>query len=628
MLKFMRDYSKSWLIKILLWTVVASFIGTIFLVWGMGRETSAGVVAVVNGKKITFEEYQEFYNRIYNFYKKQQGEINENIFAPIIKKTAIDSLITRKLQLSIAEKEGILAGDEEVVDEIQGMDVFKKDGKFDRDMYIKILQANRINPAQYEEEIREELLIKKMTNLIKDSVKASKQEVKDSYIRSNEKIDIDYIILIPPYFMGRVIVTQDKLEEFYNNNKSLFQRGEEIITEYITADPQSLENVIKIEDAKINNYYDEHIKQYKVEKRIKARHILISVTPDADEKTEADAKAKALKVLQELKSGGDFAELAKKYSDDTNASTGGDLGYFSKGQMVKPFEDAAFALKEGELSEPVKTTFGFHIIKVDKIEDERTKPLSEVREEITKTLNRDEARKRLKAELEKVKKDFDLKNVDFSNAVKGYPGLVVSTSGFRKDDRGHPNLSKTSFTLKKGDISEIIEESGKFYILKYKDKKDAFIPKFEEIRGEIEKAYRDEEAKKMVDLEAGKILEDLKSGKEFKKIADELKTEKVSTGYVTRETIVSRTGRDAELIQTIFNTKKGDYNKIKAGDRYFLVYVKDRTAADEEKFKKEEAELTDKLLREKQNYTYQQWIMNTKKTAEEKGGIKVTKGFI
>ncbi|MBI5748231.1 MAG: SurA N-terminal domain-containing protein [Nitrospinae bacterium] len=628
MLQFMRDYAKSWFIKIMLWTVVASFVGTMFLVWGMGKETSAGVVATVDGKKIIYTEYQEFYKRILDFYKKQQGNLNEELFAPIVKKAAIDSLITRKLQLSIAKKEGLVVIDEEVIDEIQGMDVFKKDGRFDKDLYIRILQANRMNPGGFEDAVREDLLVKKVENLIKDGVKISKKEVKDAYARANEKVDVDYLILSPSNFINRVTFAPDKIEEFYNNNKSLFQRGEEMVVEYIAADSKGFEANVKIEDNRVNEYYNGHINEYKLAKRVKAGHILIAVSPEADEKAEVEGRAKAVKVLQELKGGGDFAELAKKYSDDPNKGKGGDLGFFSKGQMVKQFEDAAFALKEGEPSEPVRTPFGYHIIKVEKIEDERTKGLSEVRDDIVKILKDGDAKNIAKTELDGIRKGADLKSADFNTVVKGKQHFTASGGGFKKDDREHPVLSKAAFALKRGDVSEILEDGGKFYILKYKEKKDAFIPKFEEIKGEVEKAYRDEEAKKIVDLEAGKILEDLKKGKEFKKAADELKAMKGTTGYVTRNTIASSIGRDENLVQTVFNTKKGDYNKVKLNDNYFLVYIKDRLGIDEKKFQEEEKEFTNRLLTEKQNYTYQQWIENTKKTAEETGRIKITKGFI
>src|SRR3989338_11059423 len=363
MLQFMRDYAKSWVIKVVLWTVVASFIGTMFLVWGMGRETSAGIVATVDGKKIIYSEYQEFYKRIYDFYKKQQGDINEEVFAPIIKKAAIDSLVTRKLQLSIAEQEGLIVTDEEVIDEIQGMDIFKRDGRFDKDLYIRILQANRMNPANFEDDVREDILVKKVENLIKDGVKISKKEVRDAYIRSNEKVDVDYLILTPDNFAHKVILTQDKVEEYYNNNKSLFQKGEEMVVEYISVDSKGFEANIKIEESSVSEYYNSHINEYKLPKSVKARHILIAASPDVDENTEIEHRAKALKILQELRGGGDFAELAMKYSDDPNKSKGGDLGFFSRGQMVKQFEDASFALKEGEMSEPVRTPFGYHIIK-------------------------------------------------------------------------------------------------------------------------------------------------------------------------------------------------------------------------------------------------------------------------
>ena len=628
MLQFMRDYAKSWFIKIILWTVVASFIGTMFLVWGMGRETSTGVVGTVDGKKIVYSEYQESYKRLLDFYKKQQGDINEELFAPLIKKAVIDSLVTRKLQLSVAKQEGLVVADEETIDEIQRMDIFKRDGRFDKDLYIRILQANRMNPGGFEDAVREDLIVKKVENLIKDGVKVSKKEVKDAYVRANEKADVDYLILTPSNFINRVISAPDKTEEFYNNNKSLFQRAEEMIVEYITADLKDFEVNVKIEESRVSEYYNGHINEYKIPKRVKASHILIAVSPDADENAEIEGRAKAEKVLQEFKGGGDFSELAKKYSDDPNKVKGGDLGFFSKGQMVKQFEDAAFALKEVELSSPVRTPFGYHIIKVEKIEDERTKALSEVREDIVRILKEGDAKNIAKTELEGIRKDADLKSADFNTVIKGKQHFTASGGGFKKDDREHPVLSRAAFTLKKGEVSEILEDGGKFYILRYKEKRDAFIPKFEEIKGEVEKAYRDEEAKKIVDLEAGRILEDLKKGKEFKKVADELKAMKGATGYVTRNTIASSIGRDENLVQIVFNTKKGDYNKVKVNDNYFLVYIKDRAGIDEKKFQEEEKGFTDKMLMEKQNYAYQQWLENTKKAAENTGRIKITKGFV
>ncbi len=322
MLKYMRNN-----LKIIMWIIIGAFIGTIFVSWGMGGIQEQKNIAVkINGVKVPIKEYYEILNRYYSFYQKIYGKnFNPELLKKMnVEKMAMDQIIKDTLIDKKAEEMGLTASDEEVINYIKSFESFQTDGKFDPRKFAqadKFIGADgkKVDWNEQEKLIRRDIIRKKMEGTIKDGITVSDKEIEFRYLYENEEIKANYIFIDPKKFL-----TEKKMKEYYAKNEKQFEEPE----------------------------------------KIKASHILFLVKNSDNSFEEREARNKAEKVLAELKTGQDFAKLAKTYSEDSSKEKGGDLGYFSRGMMDANFERAAFALKIGQVSQIIRSAYGFHIIKL------------------------------------------------------------------------------------------------------------------------------------------------------------------------------------------------------------------------------------------------------------------------
>lgn len=381
------------------------------------------VVIKVNNTEITYAQYKMAYDYHLNYNKQKYGSFPKE-WEEALKNVVIEGLI-REALISQESEKTIKVTDEEIKQKIKDSPEFKDSkGKFDEEKYRLALTNPNINWEIIFNRYRRQIAITKLENKIKD-VKVTEEEIRKEFCEKNEKIKIKYVL---------IKFEKDKV------------------------------SVGTITDSEIEDYYKSHIKEYQEEEQVRARHILIK--PDNDKKA---AKSKIEGILKEIKEGKNFEELAKKYSACPSKSQGGDLGFFGRGRMVKPFEDAAFSLKLGEISDIVETQFGFHIIKLEERKKARTIPLSEVKENIQNTIYH----QRTKKEAEKITKSkvdeiYSKITHDFSATVKEY-SLEVKDTGFfghRQPIRelGYvPEIEKV-FNLKQGEVTQPIKTGQGFII--------------------------------------------------------------------------------------------------------------------------------------------------------------------
>src|SRR3990172_6205615 len=316
-------------LSITLWVVIAAFIGTSFFVWGKGSITGgdSNAVATVNGEEIPIERYQRLYRSYLEFYRQvfKDRFTTETAERLGISQQVVDFLVDEVLVLQRAQAEGIQVGDEELRAKIQAIRAFQEDGKFSRDRYAALLNRAKIDPATFEADQRREIVRKKLEATVK--------------------------------------VTDAELEDFLKKNALRFQEPERRRLQYVLLSPKTF--IKPATDAEVERYYKEHVAEFEKPRRVKVAHILVRVPPVGGSEAEEKAKAKVLEVLKRVRAGEDFAKLAKDVSEDpASAGSGGDLGYVARGELVPAFEQAAFALKRGEVSqEPVRTPFGYHAIK-------------------------------------------------------------------------------------------------------------------------------------------------------------------------------------------------------------------------------------------------------------------------
>ncbi|MEK7841934.1 MAG: peptidylprolyl isomerase, partial [Deltaproteobacteria bacterium] len=348
------------------------------------------------------------------------------------------------------------------------------------------------------------------------------------------------------------------------------------------------------------------------QKQVFARHILIRPASGASDmkKAKEEALEKAEDILSSLaKKGEDFALLAKKYSDDkASGSKGGSLGYFKQGEMVKPFEDAAFSLKKGEISSIVETEFGYHIIKVDDVKEMRLMPFKEAKDIITKKLTETGAKKLALDTASEIQKAVISEKREMKDEAAKKKLKLIETGPFSERDANielvrNAELKKTAFSLKAGEISNAVETESSIYIIKILDKKEEHIPGYEEAAASVKTALIKGKANEKAKETADAILKRLKQGEDFQKLASKEGYTTGESGFFTKvEGYIANIGLSVADKPDIFSLAKENpyYSQaIPYGTRFYIFGLKDIKEPDKAEFEAKKIQIKDRLLKEK-----------------------------
>ncbi|MFZ5523849.1 MAG: SurA N-terminal domain-containing protein [Pseudomonadota bacterium] len=379
--------------------IVFAIIVLPFALWGVDSYTRSGntadAVATVNGSKIT---QQEFGNALRQQQDRLRQQLGTNLDpamldSPEMKRAVLENLVSQRLMLQSARDARLVVTDEQVAGVISGFEVFQDDGKFDRKRYETVLASQGKSPIAFEERLREDLLWQQMEDAYLLNGYSSGSAV-EKVIRLNEQ---QRVVSVSPVsfqsFIGQAKVDEDTLKKYYNQNLQEFQVREQAKVEYVKFTIDELMNKIEVSNEELHKYYDEHQGELGTPEERRAAHILISLAANASQAQHDAAREKAEHLLQQLsKTPAKFADLARQNSQDPgSAAAGGDLGFIGRGMMVKPFEDAVFSLKAGEISGLVKSDFGYHIIKLLAIKPSRTIPFAEAKDGMLDKLRQQKA---------------------------------------------------------------------------------------------------------------------------------------------------------------------------------------------------------------------------------------------
>ncbi|MBW2174606.1 MAG: SurA N-terminal domain-containing protein, partial [Deltaproteobacteria bacterium] len=358
----MRKHAQSWLIKLALGAIVI-----VFVFWGVGsyRAQKGNRIALVNGEPIVLEAFRSVYDQMLQTYRRQFGDaLDAKLIQNLnLRKQALDQLIDRQLLLQEATRLNFRVTNEELLRTIQEVPAFQRHGHFHPRQYELVLNSNRMTPEMYEESKRYELLVERLQSFIFGSIKVSEAEALETYNWLKNEVSVEYVVFKPSTYTN-VELTPEEIEAYFSKNGKAYEIPHRVKVQYLLLDFKGFEAEADISDEDVGIYFDLNKEDYATPKKVRARHILFQVGPDPKPETIEEARKKALNVLEDARSGTNFGELAKKHSDDTGSrDKGGDLGFFTRDRMVKPFSDAAFSTKTGEISELIRTTFGWHIIK-------------------------------------------------------------------------------------------------------------------------------------------------------------------------------------------------------------------------------------------------------------------------
>ncbi len=387
--------------RILVYIVIA-LIALTFAFFGVdayfrGGGGAADEVATVGDSKITVQEFATSLRRAQDRMRAQaQGQqaqqLNAYVNSPEFRQAVLDEMIQRRVLLQQASRAGMAVSTEELRSAIASFEAFYgDDGNFSIQRYEQLLRAQNMTPAQFEHQIEQDILLGRIRNTVAGTAFMPDKVVERLTRIREQQREVSQLVISPASFRDKAEVTEEEAKQYFEENRSLFRIPERAKVEYLVLTPEVAAGNVKVSDDELKQVYERRITEFQTPEERRASHILITVASGASDEEKAAAEAKANTIYQQLRAEPKrFAELARANSGDPgSAEQGGDLGFFQRGFMVREFEDAAFALSKGEISAPVKTQFGYHIIRVDEIKAVKTTPFKQVREQLLKEVQQD-----------------------------------------------------------------------------------------------------------------------------------------------------------------------------------------------------------------------------------------------
>jgi peptidyl-prolyl cis-trans isomerase D len=551
-----------WSLALVVLTFVVFYIPD-FLTTPTGAAPSE-VLAEVEGEPITVGAFTQRYNAQVQAYRNAYGgQINDQLIKQLgIDRQILNSLVDEEAMVAESRKQGITVSDVEIRERILALPGFQENGKFiGEQRYRQLLQFQNppMTTAEFERSLRRALQIEKLRNALTGWMSVSDAEVVAEFKRRNEKVKLDVVPITPDAFKSQVSVNDADLYAAFEKDKERYRIGEKRKIKYALLNVDQVRQTITVPEAEIDAFYKQNLSQYQTPAQVRASHILFK-TEGKDEKA---VQAQAEEVLKMAKApNADFAGLAKKYSeDDSNNTNGGDLDYFGRGRMVAEFEQAAFAMKNGEISNLVKTAFGFHIIKVVDNKPDATRPLAEVRTELEEQLKWQKAQ----AEAEKVAKSLEATiktQADLDRVAKERSMLVTETglllSGEPLQGVGsQPELSGRLFGMKEGEVTPAMRVAAGWVFATVTGRQDAYVPKLDEVRERVTDDVKQAKATELARQRASAIAAELKTAKDFAAAVKRAGLEIKSTELVARGSAIPDIGISDAIDTAAFALPQG-----------------------------------------------------------------------
>lgn len=543
MLHFIRERAQGWIAWIIIGLLIIPF-----ALWGINQYFGGGgkaVVATVNGTEISQQEFQQTFFQQRTRMQQMLGErYDSRLFEPQIKKRVLEDLINQELLLQNADESGYRISDESVLATIRGIESFRQDGVFSAETYRQQLQAQGQSPAVFESRLKRALLTSQLPAGLANTAFVTDAEL-DAIVRlQEEKRHVAYLVLPVANYEDKNDATDAAITQHYDEHRDRYMTPEKVRVEYVELLAEELGKQVEPTEDELREFYKSQESQFSVPEERRARHILIQIPEGANEATVKQAKAKADDLLKRIRAGESFEELAKTNSDDPgSAKLGGDLGFFGRGVMEPDFEKAVFALKKGEVSEPVLTSFGYHIIKLEDIRAEQRKPFDEVKDELRKRFRKDAAEREYFDLAEKLT-NLAYETPDSLQSVADKLGLKLKESPFFTRTGGpgiftDARLRDAAFSdevLKNGYNSEPIEiGENHVVVLRLKEHQEAAQRELADVKDQITRQILSEKAKERVKETGESLVKRLAGGEAMEAVAQELKLEWKQAGEIGRK---------------------------------------------------------------------------------------------
>jgi peptidyl-prolyl cis-trans isomerase D len=609
--------------------VVAAFIGTIFLVWGVGGPSGSSggedAAAWVGKTAVSRRQLERHYANMLQFYQQvykgmSAAELDRRFK---LRKTALDNLINREVVVQEARRRQLAVSDEEVRRKIMETSAFQVDGAFNRGRYLEALNGANQTPEQFEDGVREDLIVKKLESLVKEGVKVTDAETMEEYRRKEEKVSLDFVLVSYGPYVSKVSATAEEVASHFEQNREKYRQPERIKVEYLRIEPTKLAADAQVDDAAAAAYYDGHQADFLLPKQVKARHILFRLEEGATPEQEAKVREQAAAVLEQARKGSDFAGLAREFSQDPGSGpNGGDLGYFPRERMVKEFADAAFSLPLGGISDLVKTQFGLHIVKVEAIQEERTETLEEARNKVASKVRAEIGRELARKLADRVAEVVYDQPLDKVAAANGLEARTTEFFGLEEPVPGLPfpkDVKEALFRMKKDEIGDEMQWNNVIYFVRLVDRKAAHEPELADVRARVEGDVKTRKAKEMARIEALSVAAALRGGAAPGKYKEAGLYTSGTTAPFARAGQAAELGADGDLFATAFaQPVGGSADPVEVPRGWVAWKVAGKVAVEIAAFEKEKESLHDTLWNERSERFFDAWVEELKKKAEVK----------
>lgn len=543
MLQTIRERAQGWIA----WVIVI-LISVPFALWGIQSYLgggSASIKASVNDRDISVREFDDSYRKFREELRQRMGKNYrpDMVDDKLVRKQALQSIIKDELIYQLTSKLGMRTSDDMLRDLIKTLPAFQVGGEFNQATYENAARRQGLTTEGYELQMRRLLATDQLVRAISGSEIVTQTELEEAIRLADQQRQMDYLIIHLDKFLASVEVKQEEVESYYNSNKQTFMSPERVKLEYIELDIKNLADSVKVDNAELLEYYEQHKSDYLSPERRKASHILITVEDPSNQQELAKARTVAAGALSRARGGEDFAKVAKELSQDPgSANNGGDLGFFSKGMMDPAFEQAAFKLNKGEISDLVQSSFGFHIIKLTDIDIPKGRSFEQARAEIAKAYRKEEAERKFYEYAER------LGNITYEDPSSLEPaadalGIKIEQSDWVTRDGGLGVLADTRVmaaafsddVLTQRQNSELLElSSERVLVLRVVDHEESSVQPLDKVSNEIESILKNRAAAKLAEQMGKDMLGALAGGSALDKLASKKRLKLHLAGRVGR----------------------------------------------------------------------------------------------
>mgnify|MGYP001163757556 CR=1 FL=1 len=627
MLDLFRKKKKG--LKWTLWVVIFALSGGMILLFvdvPTGGELQLGSqdVAVVAGNRISAKEFRRSYQQAFEFFRENYGgEQNPEVFKKMgLHIQVLNQLIGEHAVFYEAKRLGIHITPQEIAQRIADTPTFQENNSFiGPERYKEILALNNVSSSEYESRVQLQLGTEKLSRIITDNISSTSEEVMQKFLEKNQEIKLRYV-QIKPLKLAPKKVKEKELQNYYDQNRQDYQVPEQRKVKYIQT-PIKLQEILLTEEQ-----IQERIPSIPEKQAVRASHILVATidSPGA----EATAQKKAKDLLRKLRKGANFGEVAKKYSDDkATGSNKGDLGFFSRGATLPEFEKIAFSLDPGQISELVRTPFGFHIIKVTDVRTGNRRNLAEsqLREEEGKHHALNQAAKILYQAKNGAGLDLLAEQHQLKAGETSFFGLsdAISTVSVRSD------FNQQIFTLNRGQVIESPYDTGEgFLVAQLTDITSPKTAEYESVKERVLKDFKSSRGEELAREKAFALAKAAREGLSLSRAARKARLKVFTTGFFKQHSTINEDlGAAREIHEQAFRGDKGTIiSPVLISDNYIVAEVAAKTKLDEEEFQQHEEETREQLIFQKRSAFFAAWIKNVVESLYEKNQIEVNMELI